>query len=365
MSSTPPPPSGEFPQQPEGSGLPQWQQPQQQGAPQYPVGPQFAAAGGPFDPTGAAYGQQTSQKDFVVAWLLALFLGALGADRFYRGFIGLGVLKLVTCGGAGIWALVDLIIILATGGRDKNGLRLKGFEQRRKVAWIVTGAVILISMVSSCINGITRIDVPAPESAEVVATEPAVVEEKVAEEAPTEESSPAAATTAEETTTEETTEEEPAAEDVPAEYTSALNSAQDYSDLMHMSKQGLFDQLTSEYADQFSDEAAQYAVDNVEADWNENALKSAESYSETMHMSKQGIYDQLTSEYGEKFEPDQAQYAIDNIEADWNANALASAENYRDSLDMSPEAIRDQLSSEYGEKFTQEEADYAVDHLDD
>ena len=68
-----------------------------------------------------------------------------------------------------------------------------------------------------------------------------------------------------------------------------------------------------------------------------------------MHMSKQGIYDQLTSEYGEKFTPEEAQYAIDNIQADWNANALESAKNYQENMNMSPEAIRDQLTSEYGE----------------
>src|SRR5665648_750188 len=44
-----------------------------------------------------------------------------------------------------------------------------------------------------------------------------------------------------------------------------------------------------------------------------NALKKAEIYSETMHMSKQGIYDQLTSDYGEKFPADAAQYAFDNL----------------------------------------------------
>lgn len=93
-----------------------------------------------------------------------------------------------------------------------------------------------------------------------------------------------------------------------------------------------------------------------------SALKKAEAYSKTMNMSKAGIYDQLTSEYGEKFPPEAAQYAIDNVKADWNANALEKAKSYQD-MNMSPEAIRDQLSSQYGEKFTPEEADYAVAHL--
>lgn len=94
-----------------------------------------------------------------------------------------------------------------------------------------------------------------------------------------------------------------------------------------------------------------------------SALKKAESYSNTMHMSKQGIYNQLTSENGEKFSAEAAQYAIDNVKADWNANALAKAKSYQETMNMSPSAIRDQLTSEYGEKFTAEEADYAIANL--
>ena len=95
-----------------------------------------------------------------------------------------------------------------------------------------------------------------------------------------------------------------------------------------------------------------------------NALKKAESYSKLMHMSKQGIYDQLTSEYGEQFSADAAQYAIDSIQADWNANALAKARSYQNTMNMSKNAIYDQLISEYGEKFTAEEAQYAIDNLE-
>lgn len=95
-----------------------------------------------------------------------------------------------------------------------------------------------------------------------------------------------------------------------------------------------------------------------------NALKKAESYSNIMHMSKKAIYKQLISEYGENFEKDAAQYAIDNIVADWNANALAKAKSYQDNMHMSKNAIYEQLISEYGEQFTKEEAKYAIDHLD-
>lgn len=95
-----------------------------------------------------------------------------------------------------------------------------------------------------------------------------------------------------------------------------------------------------------------------------NALKKAKSYSETMYMSKQGIYDQLTSDYGEKFSADAAQYAVDNVQADWNANALEKAKTYQKTMSMSKSAIYDQLISDNGEKFTKEQAQYAIDHLD-
>lgn len=102
--------------------------------------------------------------------------------------------------------------------------------------------------------------------------------------------------------------------------------------------------------------------DNVPTEY-KSALASAESYSSVMHMSKAGIYDQLVSEYGDQFSAEAAQYAVDNLKADYKANALLSAKDYQESMSMSPEAIRDQLTSESGEKFTQEEADFAVQHL--
>ena len=47
-----------------------------------------------------------------------------------------------------------------------------------------------------------------------------------------------------------------------------------------------------------------------------------------MNMSKKGIYDQLVSEYGENFSAEAAQYAVDNLNADYNKNALEKAKTY-------------------------------------
>lgn len=109
---------------------------------------------------------------------------------------------------------------------------------------------------------------------------------------------------------------------------------------------------------------AEEAAKNVPAEY-KSALNKAAFYANTMYMSKRGVYDQLVSEYGEKFSAAAAQYAIDNVKADWNANALAKAKTYQDTMNMSPAAIRDQLTSAYGDKFTQSEADYAIQHLND
>lgn len=96
----------------------------------------------------------------------------------------------------------------------------------------------------------------------------------------------------------------------------------------------------------------------------QNALTKGLSYAKNLHMSKKGVYDQLTSSYGEGFSADAAQYAIDNMTGvDWNANALAKAQEYYTGMSMSKSAVYDQLTSEYGEQFTASEAQYAIDHL--
>lgn len=64
-------------------------------------------------------------KSWLVAVLLSFFLGTLGVDRFYLGYTGLGIVKLITCGGLGVWWLIDFVLILVNSLPDANGVPLQ------------------------------------------------------------------------------------------------------------------------------------------------------------------------------------------------------------------------------------------------
>ena len=66
--------------------------------------------------------EQTSDKDWTTLLILSVLLGGLGVDRFFAGHIGLGVLKLITIGGCGIWALIDIIMVATGKFTDADGL---------------------------------------------------------------------------------------------------------------------------------------------------------------------------------------------------------------------------------------------------
>lgn len=71
--------------------------------------------------TGLQGSPSVNQRELIVALLLSIFLGQLGVDRFYLGYIGLGLLKLFTFGGCGVWWLIDIILIATRKVNDSDG----------------------------------------------------------------------------------------------------------------------------------------------------------------------------------------------------------------------------------------------------
>jgi hypothetical protein len=102
---------------------------------QYPPPPH--APPPPYIPPGAYYdasapfgrhpftGEPLSDKSKITAGLLELLVGFAGAGRWYLGDTGIAVAQLLTCGGLGVWSLVDAIMMLTGNVRDKYGRPLR------------------------------------------------------------------------------------------------------------------------------------------------------------------------------------------------------------------------------------------------
>ena len=70
---------------------------------------------------------QTLQfKDPTTSLIVSLLGGSLGIDRFLIGDTGLGVGKLLTCGGLGVWAIIDWFMIMGAT-REKNMIKIQQF----------------------------------------------------------------------------------------------------------------------------------------------------------------------------------------------------------------------------------------------
>ena len=74
--------------------------------------------------TNPGINPDASSKDWIVTLLLCFFLGYLGIHRFYVGKTGTAIFQLLTAGGCGVWALIDLIIIAMGNFTDAEGKKI-------------------------------------------------------------------------------------------------------------------------------------------------------------------------------------------------------------------------------------------------
>lgn len=162
-------------------------------------------------------------------------------------------------------------------------------------AAVVIGLAVVGTALSGSDTGTDTQPSGLPESSVSVSVEPTLAPD----EAPAEEPAP-----------DEVAPAEQAEADLPREFKNADGKAQSYLKSGHFSEEGLYGQLTSQF-EEYSPEAAQYAVDQVPEDvWQEQTIKAAESYLSWSDMSYSGLYDQLLFE---KHTPEHAQAAVDTV----------------------------------------------------
>jgi TM2 domain len=131
-SPAPPPsvPAGPAPWPPAGAPPPS-PAPPPPGVSAQAYGPQGYGYPYPYPLPGAPYGvdrfgRPYSEKSKIVAGVLQLVLGGFGAGRWYTGHYGIAVAQLLTCGGLGVWALIDGIMMLVGDVTDPQGRPLRG-----------------------------------------------------------------------------------------------------------------------------------------------------------------------------------------------------------------------------------------------
>lgn len=86
--------------------------------------PQIKGALEKADSSRDSFIMMQSYRDPMIMLVVSLFAGSLGVDRFMLGQTGMGILKLVTCGGLGIWTIVDWFLIMGLT-RDQNVDKLR------------------------------------------------------------------------------------------------------------------------------------------------------------------------------------------------------------------------------------------------
>ena len=98
-----------------------------------------------------------AHKNKLTAILLSVFVGSLGVDRFYLGYTGSGVVKLLTLGGFGIWTLIDLVMICTGSLRPADGSPWEE-EVRQEQVPVMVQPTVIQPIQNNSVSGIEAIE---------------------------------------------------------------------------------------------------------------------------------------------------------------------------------------------------------------
>lgn len=94
-----------------------------------------------------------SSRSYVITLLFAFFLGCFGIHRFYTGYVWIGVVQLLTGGGFGLWALIDLISLALNKYVDADG---KELDDPNSGCGLLVLLFVIITFIIGGINSISN-----------------------------------------------------------------------------------------------------------------------------------------------------------------------------------------------------------------